>query len=56
MSSSLAADLAKGLSLKDAVKSSKEYVTLAIEYALAIGHGCGPTHHFVEMFKKAGLE
>ena len=56
LSSSLAADLAKGLSLKDAVKSSKEYVTLAIEHALAIGHGCGPTHHFVEMFKKAGLE
>ena len=56
LSSSLAADLANGLSLEEAVKASKAYVTLAIKHALPLGHGCGPTHHFVEMFKKAGME
>lgn len=56
LSSSLASDLANGLSLEEAVKESKKYVTLAIEHSLAIGHGCGPTHHFVEMFKKAGFD
>ena len=56
LSSALAANLAQGLSLKEAVSKSKAYVTLAIEHSLAIGKGCGPTHHFVEMFKKAGLE
>ena len=55
LSSSLAADLARGLSLPDAVKESKEYVTLAIRYGLDIGAGCGPTHHFVNFFRKAGL-
>lgn len=56
LSSALAADLANGLTLEEAVQASKDYVTLAIEHALDIGSGCGPTHHFVEMFKKAGLE
>ena len=55
LSSSLTADLAKGLSLEAAVKASKAYVTLAIKHALPLGHGCGPTYHFVEMFKKSGF-
>lgn len=54
LSSSLAANLANGLSLPDAVKNSKEYITLAIEHSLPIGKGCGPTHHFVELYKKMG--
>lgn len=55
LSSSLAANLAKGLSLKEAVKASKEYVTTAIEHGIALGSGCGPTHHFVDLYRKAGL-
>ena len=55
LSSSLAANLAKGLSLKEAVAASKAYVTEAIEHSLAIGSGCGPTHHFVDLYRKAGI-
>ena len=56
LSSALAANLAQGLHLPEAVKESKAYVTLAIKHALDIGKGCGPTHHFVKMFRKAGYE
>lgn len=56
LSSSLAANLAKGMSLREAVAASKAYVTTAIEHGLAIGSGCGPTHHFVDLYRKAGLE
>ena len=55
LSSSLAANLAKGLSLKEAVQASKHYVTTAIEHGIALGSGCGPTHHFVDLYRKAGL-
>lgn len=46
--SSLAACLAKGLSLQDAVKATKAYINLAIEGAdaLDIGKGHGPLDHF----------
>lgn len=54
LSSSLAANLALGLSLAEAVAASKAYVTEAIEYSLPIGGGCGPTHHFVDLYRKAG--
>lgn len=54
LSSSLAANLAKGMSLPEAVMSSKAYITVAIKHSLAIGSGAGPTHHFVEFFRKAG--
>lgn len=55
LSSSLAANLARGMSLEDAVAASKAYVTEAIEYGLEIGSGCGPTHHFVDLYRKAGI-
>lgn len=35
----------KGKSVPLAVESAKAYVTMAIEHSLAIGKGCGPTHH-----------
>lgn len=56
LSSSLAANLAKCMSLKEAVAASKAYVTTGIEHGLAIGSGCGPTHHFVDLYRKAGME
>lgn len=54
-SSAIASQLAKGLSLPDAVQKSKEYVTTAIEHSLAIGHGNGPTNHFYNLYKN-GLQ
>lgn len=55
LSSSLAANLAQGMSLPEAVENSKKYVTEAIKYGIALGSGCGPTHHFVDLYRKAGI-
>ena len=48
LASAVAAALAKGLTLGEAVKQAKDYVTAAIEAAdrLAVGSGRGPLHHF----------
>src|SRR3954466_2497524 len=48
LSSAIAAALAKGASLAEAVTHAKAYVTAAIAAAdeLTIGHGHGPVHHF----------
>lgn len=48
LSSAIAAGLAKGLPLVEAVKAAKSYVHAAIIAAdrLDIGRGHGPTHHF----------
>lgn len=50
-SSAIASQLAKGMSLQNAVKKAKTYVTMAIEHSLNIGKGCGPTHHFYHLYK-----
>ena len=48
LSSAIAAGLAKGMELNDAVRAAKSYVTNAIAAAdrLSIGSGRGPVHHF----------
>ncbi|MGN9135906.1 bifunctional hydroxymethylpyrimidine kinase/phosphomethylpyrimidine kinase [Clostridium sp. HCP1S3_B4] len=46
LSSAIAANLANGMSLKEAVRKGKEYVTNAIKNADKIGRGKGPTNHF----------
>lgn len=55
LSSAIAANLAKGRSISDAVREAKEYLTTAIRHSLAIGKGVGPTHHFYELYRQAGL-
>lgn len=54
-SSAIASQLAKGLSIPEAVQKAKKYVTTAIEHSLAIGHGNGPTNHFYNLYKN-GLQ
>lgn len=48
LSSAIAAGLAKGLALREAVEAAKAYLTCAIGRAdeLSIGRGHGPVHHF----------
>ncbi len=48
LSSAVAAGLAKGLALREAVRLAKQYVTSAIAAAdkLQVGHGHGPLNHF----------
>ena len=50
LSSAVAAGLAKGLALADAVREAKAYVSAAIAVAdrLKVGSGRGPLHHFYE--------
>ena len=44
--SAIAAQVARGNALPEAVRAAKAYVTEAIRHGLAIGHGKGPTNHF----------
>ena len=53
-SSAIAAYLAKGDSFFDAARKAKDYVTGAIAHALSIGKGHGPTHHFFDLYRRAG--
>jgi hydroxymethylpyrimidine/phosphomethylpyrimidine kinase len=48
LSSAIAAGLAKGMVLAEAVREAKAYITAAIKASdqLRIGHGHGPVHHF----------
>ena len=48
LSSAIAAQLAHGLDLEDAVKAAKDYITQAIKRGAdyTLGGGCGPVHHF----------
>lgn len=52
--SAIAAGLAKGMALGDAVALAKSYVTLAIQYAYPVGHGHGPVHHFYRYWQPSG--
>ena len=56
LSSAIAANLAKGMNIKDAVKEGKRYVTVAIEHGIELGNGVGPTNHFYELYKLANIE
>jgi len=53
LSSAIAAGLAKGLDLTEAVRQAKAYVSAAIASSnrLKIGHGHGPVHHFHALWK-----
>lgn len=55
LSSAIAANLARGADVRTAVENAKAYVTTAIRHALPLGKGCGPTHHFYDLYEKSGL-
>ena len=52
LAAAIAAELAKGAALDDAVAQAKSYLTSALQHAdtLHIGHGAGPVHHFHEFW------
>ena len=53
LSSAIAAHLAKGLALAQAVQASKDYLTQALRAAdaLEVGQGHGPVHHFTGLWR-----
>jgi len=54
-SSAITANIALGKDFFTAVTDAKTYITGAIKHSLSIGKGCGPTHHFFDLYDKAGL-
>ncbi|RJQ86521.1 MAG: bifunctional hydroxymethylpyrimidine kinase/phosphomethylpyrimidine kinase [Desulfobacteraceae bacterium] len=54
-SSAIAAYLARGFDFFEAVQRAKEYVSGAIAHGLPIGKGHGPTHHFFDLYARAGI-
>ena len=55
LSAAIAAHLARGRDFFTAVTEAKHFITGAIENALAIGKGHGPTQHFWDLYARAGL-
>lgn len=53
--SAIAAELAKGRTVPEAVKAAKDFITMALEHSLSLGQGHGPTNHFAALYQKAGL-
>lgn len=51
-SAAVATCLASGLTVFQAVRRAKEYVTTAIRFSLELGGGHGPTHHFAEVMNE----
>jgi hydroxymethylpyrimidine kinase/phosphomethylpyrimidine kinase len=47
LSSAIAALLARGCDLAEAVQRAKDYVTAALRAAPDLGHGAGPLNHFI---------
>ena len=47
--------IAKGYAVREAVRLAKAYINGAIENSIGLGHGVGPTNHFYELYKKAGI-
>jgi hydroxymethylpyrimidine/phosphomethylpyrimidine kinase len=54
-SSAITANLANGMDIQTAVKKAKDFITMAIEHALPIGKGHGPTNHFYKLYKDSGM-
>lgn len=50
LSSAIAANLGKGLSITEAIDDAKDYITRAIKESFSIGKGVGPVHHFYKWY------
>ncbi|WP_240377402.1 bifunctional hydroxymethylpyrimidine kinase/phosphomethylpyrimidine kinase [Bacillus piscicola] len=55
LSAAIAAKIARGKSLYNAVEESKDYITKAIVETLGIGKGNGPVNHFASRLSKDDL-
>jgi hydroxymethylpyrimidine/phosphomethylpyrimidine kinase len=53
--SAIAAELAKGATVADAVAGAKDYLTAALQHAPGLGQGHGPVHHFWNLWKDEPL-
>lgn len=56
LSSAIASYIAKGSSVEQAAELSKKYITEAINNSFSIGKGVGPVGHFIDLYKRGGVE
>jgi len=54
LSSAIAAYIAQGCDLEEAVAKAKDYLTGAIENGFSVGQGVGPVHHFYRLYSRSG--
>jgi hydroxymethylpyrimidine/phosphomethylpyrimidine kinase len=54
LSAAIAANLANGIPMKEAVEHAKQYMIAAIRDSLSIGKGHGPVNHFHAFFPEQG--
>jgi hydroxymethylpyrimidine/phosphomethylpyrimidine kinase len=54
--SAIAAGLASGCSVEEAVARAKRYITAAIQQGLPLGRGHGPVNHFHNLYRLAGWD
>lgn len=50
LSSAIAANLANGLDMPNAIRAAKEYITEAIKRSFTVGKGHSPVHHFCRFY------
>lgn len=55
LSSAIASYIAKGSSVEQAAEFSKKYITEAINNSFSIGNGVGPVGHFIDLYKRGGV-
>lgn len=53
-SAAACAELAKGKTVEEALRTAKQFIQSAIEYPISVGHGHGPTNHWAYRKKGAG--
>lgn len=54
LSSAITANLANGMSMFEAVKAAKEYITNAIKMSFIVGKGHSPVNHFYDYYNMKG--
>lgn len=56
LSSAIASFIAKGYSISKSVDLSKKYINEAIKNSFSIGNGVGPVGHFIDLYKRGGVD
>lgn len=56
LSSAITSFISKGYSIEKSIFMGKNFITEGIKNSFSIGRGVGPIGHFIELYKKAGIE
>ncbi|WP_448820997.1 bifunctional hydroxymethylpyrimidine kinase/phosphomethylpyrimidine kinase [Cetobacterium sp.] len=56
LSSTIASYIGKGYSVSESIEKSKKYITDTIKNSFSIGEGVGPVGHFIDLYRKAGVD